>query len=109
MFYHLHPVRAVEHAVLNCLRDVLGFEPRDRLQVCDRACHFQDAMVSAGTKSLLCHGSFEHAFAVRQSRTNAFVAHAHGRVRQTDSVKMIFFFLMPETSTSTSMTFASMP
>ena len=75
------PVGAVQAAVLDGFRDVLGLEIRRIFQIGDGAGDFQDAVVGAGAQALLGHGAFEQAFAVGgEFAEGADVAGRHLRV-----------------------------
>src|ERR1700687_3402654 len=62
----LRPIGAVEAAVLDGFGDVFGFEVRRLFEVGDSAGHLQNAVVGAGAQTLLGHGAFEQALAVRR-------------------------------------------
>ena len=60
----LRPIRAVQAAVLDRLRDMLGLKVWSIVQIGDRSGYFQDAVVGSRAQALLGHGAFEEAFAV---------------------------------------------
>ena len=58
--------------------DVLGLNSLLAFQIGDRAGDFEDAIVCSGGKTLLGHGAFEQAFAIRGEFTEcADVPRAH--------------------------------
>src|SRR6202034_1123617 len=72
------PVRAIEAAVLDRFRDVLGLEVWSVFEVRDGTGYFQDAVVGPGAEPLLSHGALEEAFAVSgQFAEGADVARGH--------------------------------
>ena len=55
------PVIAVKRAVLNGFGDVGSADGVGGVEVGDRECHFQDAVVGAGAEAQARHGAFEQA------------------------------------------------
>src|ERR1700683_2322206 len=73
-FSVLRPIRAIQRAILNRLGDMLGLDVRRVFDVGDSAGDFQDAVVGAGTESLLSHGALEQSFTVsREFAEGAYV------------------------------------
>src|SRR4051794_39724904 len=62
--YTSGPVGPVEGAILNGFSNMFGRNLRGAFEVGDRACDFQNAIVGAGTESLLSHGTLEQPLAV---------------------------------------------
>jgi hypothetical protein len=58
------PKRPIQRSVLNLLSNVPRFKLRNSVQVGDRACDFQDAVMGARAEPLLRHGAFQQALTI---------------------------------------------
>src|SRR6266403_5688775 len=84
--YFSCPECPVQGPVLYRLRNVFGFHGHCSFEVGNCSSDFQDAVVGTGSESLLVHGAFQQAFAIRREfAESSDVARAHLCVR-IDSV-----------------------
>src|ERR1700679_4176156 len=77
----LRPVAAIESAVLDGFREVRDGEISGAFKVGDGAGDLEDAVVSAGGKTLLLHGALEESLGVgRELAVGANLAGGHLRI-----------------------------